>query len=224
MPEDLRKIIETLYAIILGFGFSDVVNSKDFKLLLLGKFDIPQLINSLSLFLASMIFLMADFLAYMWLSKNAATTEVLYSGTKGSFMFLIDLILVSIHYFLISISTKGTSINGINFYMVLLLTWHFLVILWYLINGSRSNSLSFSLIPSAHLIRLSIYLLFFIIIKFINFLGSRKRRIKYWFQFYIIILSFIISIFSFNRFIYFHNRIFQQKATSNSFPVDKLRK
>jgi hypothetical protein len=221
MPNDLVKFIELLYGVVVGFTFGEISKSKTFKDLVSGTIKPRDVIQNFSLLFALIIFIISDYTVYMWAADNNNNSEVLYYSNFGAVMFLLDVILLSVIYFLTIIASFQASPRRLHSFLMLFVLFHVIVTIWWVLYGLRSGKGAFSSIPKAHIIRASIYftlLLLYRLAIWQNIGGFKKGfetdSLKYvdqkLFTVAIIIVSITIAVVSFDRFLDFHQRMFNK--------------
>jgi len=223
MSNDLTKLVDLLYGVVIGIGFADIARSSAFEKVWAGKAYWKDICDSLALFTAAIVFLLSDYIAYMWLSSRTPHAAKLYTGVSGASMFFIDVFLVSIHYLLINIATRKASVRHISYFLLLLIVWHVVVMGWYVLDGLRDAAWSSALIPTAHIFRGLVYVALlsaFHILKKRNVFGLSRdysdgmetRAYRVFQRAYLLAVALIVLILSTIRFLHFHAQLFPGKA------------
>jgi hypothetical protein len=221
MPTDLVKFIELLYAVVVGFAFGEISKSEAFKKLISGRLNFLEGVNNFALIAALMIFVVSDYTVYEWAANHGGgfKTESLYKGKTGALMFFIDVMLLSVIYFLSTIACLEISPRRLNSFLILFVGWHVLVTVWWILDGLGSGHGPFYSLPIPHVIRASLYLLILCVYRIAvhkNIGGLRtefetdqvNHEAGFVLSTAVIVVALIIGIASFVRFIEFHRRMF----------------
>jgi succinate dehydrogenase hydrophobic anchor subunit len=214
----LVKFIEMLYAVVVGIGFGELPKSPGFKYLLGEETDHPSGWHFL-LFTGAMMFVITDYVVYFWLAGEGGE---MYKGNTGGILFLADVFILSLEYYLISISCSSVSVRKLLAYLITLLIWHAVVCLWYVAKDyGDGHGLRLS-VPMPHIIRAGIYacetaLLLFAVRK--NWFGfgtsfERKRHAETPTKavgIATVVISTTVILLNIFRFMQYHERIFGKK-------------
>ena len=211
----LPEFIQLLYAVVLGVRFADFAHGAPFQNLIAGKFkrnEVPVFL----LFTSAILFIIADYTVYAWLIKSNPNT---YAKDTGAILFFFDIVILSIEYFLISISCSELTARRIESFIVALVLWHIFVCVWWAVDAIEHPRGEEWIIPKAHVIHTIIFLLFWIAFRIMVRVNvSGLQQIYHNHQkiegnavaiIFVIVLSLIISTYSAIWFIKFHNRLYE---------------
>jgi len=144
----LERFIDLLFAIIIGVGFAEFLQSKFLKDLLLPK--LPDF-RIMALFIITYFYIISDWLFYYTLMKKYPyqKAKLRRFGTDIVFFFLMS--------FLIYLSTLPSRPLVILVYVFTLAACHLILFIWHVLAGREYPSSAKNKDCWAHIVRTSVY-------------------------------------------------------------------